>query len=116
MKKKLLLILLLVFIIALVGCGGSRTFIIKVSGNTGTEFSGSFGAVTKSGEPATQNVTLATVPAEYKVTAPRSAVVFCSFTKLGEFGTLNVQIFYNEKVVTQNGTTAPHGSVSLTAQ
>jgi hypothetical protein len=112
--KKLFLVLLCVFIIVLAGCG-TKTYIIKVSGNTGIAFSGSYGAVTKSGETAIQSIE-GTVPAEYRVTIPTSAVAFCSFTKLGEFGTLNVQIFSNEKVITQSGTTAPYGSVVLTTQ
>jgi hypothetical protein len=117
MKKKLFLVLLLVCLIALVGCGGSQVYVIKVTGNTGTEFSGSFGAVTKGGETASRTVAAATVPAEYKVTAPRGSVIFCSFQKTGEFGTMNVQIVNSKgEVVTQNGTTAPHGSVTLTTQ
>jgi hypothetical protein len=114
--KKLFLVLLLVCIIVLAGCGGTKIYIIKVSGNTGLEFSGSYGAVTRSGQTAIQYVETGTVPVDYRVTAPSSAVAFCSFSKLGETGTLNVQIFNNEQVVTQAGTTAPYGSVTLATQ
>jgi hypothetical protein len=114
--KKLFIVLLLVCIIVLAGCGGTKIYIIKVSGNTGLEFSGSYGAVTRSGQTAIQYVERGIVPVEYRVTAPSSAVAFCSFSKLGETGTLNVQIFHNEQVVTQNGTTAPYGSITLTTQ
>jgi hypothetical protein len=113
--KKLILVLLLVSIIACIGCSGVQSYKIKVSGTTGLEFAGSYGGMAPGGNTSIQSVE-GTVPKTYTVNASRGVIVTCSFAKLEENGTLNVQIYKNGKVIAQSGTSAPFGLVVLTAQ
>jgi hypothetical protein len=116
MKKNLIFVFLLVCIVALVGCSGAgevKSYTIKVSGNAGVEFVGSYGAMAPGGETSMRSVEGVT-PAQYVVKASRGVIITCSFIKLGEVGTLNVQIFVDGQVVAGNGTTAAFGSVTLT--
>jgi len=116
MKKNLILAFLLVCIVALMGCSGAgevKSYTIKVSGNAGVEFVGSYGGMAPGGEISITSVE-GVVPAQYVVKASRGVIITCSFIKLGEAGTLNVQIFVDGEVIAGNGTTVGGGSVILT--
>ena len=114
--KSLIFVLLLVGVIALVGCGGTPTkieyYTIKVTGTEGLRFAGNYGGAVPGGGKSEQSVE-GVVPAEYTVQGPSNTIVYCSFIKQAEDGTLNVQIFKNGELATQSGTAAPFGSVVL---
>ena len=116
--KSLIFVFLLVCIIAFVGCSGTpikiESYTIKVSGTNGLRFAGNYGGVVPGGAKAEQSVE-GVVPAEYVVKGPSDTIVYCSFVKQVEAGTLNVQIFKNGQVITQSGTADPFGSVILAA-
>ena len=114
--KSLILVLLLVGIVAFVGCTSVSaqvaTYTIEVSGTDGLKFFGSYGGVTLEGEEVTQSVD-DYVPITYTVRGTSDTIVYCSFKKQVEAGTLNVQIFKDGQLATQGGTAEPFGTVIL---
>ena len=114
--KSLIFVFLLVCIIALAGCTSVSaqvaTYTIEVSGTDGLKFAGSYGGITLEGETVTQSVD-DTVPATYTVRGTSETIVYCSFKKQVEAGTLNVQIFKDGQLATQAGTADVFGSVIL---
>ena len=116
--RNLILIFLLICLIAFVGCTITKTsatveiYTIEVSGTNGLKFFGSYGGVTFEGETVTQSIE-GVVPAKYTVQGTSDTIVYCSFKKQVEAGTLNVQIFKDGQLATQAGTADPYGSVLL---
>ena len=115
--KSLIFIFLSVCIIAFAGCDLVQTsvktsYTIKVFGNDGLAFAGNFGGITPEGGTVTQSVE-GVLPVEYIVKGTRDTIIFCSFVKRSEIGTLNVQIFKGGQLLAQSGTTDPFGSVTL---
>jgi hypothetical protein len=119
MMRNLVLILLVICLIASVGCTSLfkkpvtvEFYTIEVSGTSGLKFAGRYGGITLQGEKVTQSVT-GIVPAQYTIQGTSETIIYCSFVKGSEAGTLNVQILKNGQLATQGGTAAPNGSVTL---
>ena len=116
--RNLILIFLLICLIAFVGCTSAQTstkveiYTIEVSGTNGLAFAGNYGGITPEGETVTQSVE-GVVPAQYTVKSAGDFIVYCSFVKRDEVGTLNVYIYKNGQLVAQGGTAAPFGTVVL---
>ncbi len=116
--RNLILIVLLVCIIAFVGCTTVKTsaqavtYTIEISGTNGLAFAGNYGGITFEGETVTQSVT-GVVPAEYTVKGISDIIVYCSFVKQSKAGTLNIFIYKDGQLATQGGTADPFGSVIL---
>jgi hypothetical protein len=114
--KSLIFIFLLVGIIAFVGCisapAKAATYTIEISGTNGLAFFGHYGGITLEGETVTQSVD-GKVPTTYTVKGTSDTIVYCSFKKQVEAGTLNVQIFKDGQLATQGGTAEPFGTVIL---
>lgn len=114
--RNLILVLLLVSIIAFVGCISvspkAATYTIEVSGTNGLKFFGNYGGLTLEGEKVSQSVE-GEVPVTYTVRGTTDTIVYCSFRKRVEAGTLNVQIFKDGELATQAGTAEPFGTVTL---
>ncbi len=116
--KKLILAILLVFIVGLIfiGCdsnlGEDENYIIKVSGTSGLEFSGSYMAVTSDGDSVSKSVD-GVVPTQYSLSG---TIISCSFQKQVEAGTLKVEILKGGQVVAESDTTAAYGVVIVATQ
>ncbi|MCP4632378.1 MAG: hypothetical protein GY855_05590, partial [candidate division Zixibacteria bacterium] len=52
------------------------------------------------------------VPTEYSITAD---VVWCSFAKQSEGGTLKIEILKGKEVISESSTSIPYGIISLDA-
>ena len=87
----------------------NQTFVIKVSGTTGTTFSGSYFVVQSNGTNASKSVT-GKVPTNYTVNGNIVSVVF---QKTGVSGTLTVTIHKNDVVLVTSTTTSSYGLVTL---
>ena len=112
------LIFLLICLIAFAGCISVKTpvtiatYTIEVSGTSGLQFTGKYGGVVPGAEPVIQPVT-SVVPTQFTIQGTSDTIVYCSFVKFGEAGTLNVFIYKDGELATQGGTAAPFGSVTL---
>ena len=109
MKRSILLIMVMLLLIC--GCAGvvESDFVIKVSGTSGLEFSGSYMVTMAGGESVSKSVD-GIVPAQYTV---RGTIVSCAFQKQSEAGTLRVEIAKGGKVVSESETSAAYGVVSV---
>jgi hypothetical protein len=106
--------LLIVIALIVIGCsdglrGLESDFTIKVGGTEGLKFKGHFAISTTVSNPDLQNVS-GTVPAQYQ---GKGLMALCLFRKTVPAGSLKVEIFKNEKVLTQGETLLPYGFVSL---
>jgi hypothetical protein len=96
----------------LLGCSSvpamtDMDFSIKVSGDSGAKFSGSYDVTTTEGKSENKSVD-GTVPVEYNV---KGNIVSVSFQKKAETGNLKVEILQEGKVVAQGETSAAYGVV-----
>lgn len=118
--KRLILIMLVLGVIAfcITGCDDNSVFIIKVSGTTGLEFSGSYLVTTSNGQSASESVN-GTVPQEYGVTGTNRitvSMVSVELQKQTEEGTLKVEILKDNETVASSETTAAYGVVSVATE
>lgn len=103
-------LLIFVALPTMVGCSpGDASFVIEVSGTTGTRFSGTYGAMRDDGRSSSTSVT-GTVPAQYEVTGAIATAVFQKDS--GRSETLTVTIKRGDRVLVRETTTAPYGVVS----
>jgi hypothetical protein len=113
MKKRILIMLILgALIFLLTGCDGESTFVIRVSGTTGLEFSGNYLVYTSNGQSTSKSVD-GTVPTEYTV---KGTIVSVVFQKQTEEGTLKVEILKDNQVIASSETTAAYGVVSVATE
>ncbi len=116
--KRLLSTILIICVVsfAFAGCvsgmGGDNDYIIKVSGTTGLNFSGSYMTVTSNGNSTSKTVD-GTVPTQYSV---RGTIVSVVFQKKTEGGYLKVEVLRGGKVINSSDTTAAYGVVSVATQ
>ena len=110
---------LIVIITVLASNGGcawrNNDFTIRISGTEGLEFSGEYGATLADGRVKGGKESKSVdgvVPTEYTITAE---VVWCSFTKQSEAGTLKVEILKDNEIVAESSTSIPYGVISLDA-
>ncbi|MFH0888396.1 MAG: hypothetical protein V1871_04235 [Planctomycetota bacterium] len=82
-------------------------FVIKVSGDS--RFIGSYMTVTEDGNSTSRSVD-GTAPAEFNV---KGYLVSCCFQKQEEYGSLEVKIIKDDKVLSQGKTSASYGVVSV---
>ncbi|MCX5857621.1 MAG: hypothetical protein NTZ57_06900 [Deltaproteobacteria bacterium] len=111
--KKILLCLVMALIL-FSGCGDSikvmeSPFTIKVTGSDKLKFSGHYSFAGTGGLPKPVNVE-GTVPAEYK---GNGLAALCMIRKTTVEGSLKVEIFKDDKVVSTSETTQPYGIISL---
>jgi predicted nucleic acid-binding Zn ribbon protein len=130
-KKKQNTILVAVLVLIIVGCGGylitsgylnepmeelgrstgvvEQDFTIRVTGDAGLKFHGSYMIVSNSGSSSSQSVEGVT-PTTYNATGK---IISTSFQKKGERGNLRVEILRGSEVVKQSSTSAEYGVVSV---
>jgi hypothetical protein len=119
MMRNLILIFILICLIASVGCTSLfkkpatvEFYTIEVFGTSGLKFLGKYGGVVPGDEPVIKSVE-GVVPTQYTIQGTSETIIYCSFVKGNEAGTLNVQIYKNGQLATQGGTAAPNGVVTL---
>jgi predicted nucleic acid-binding Zn ribbon protein len=86
-----------------------QDFTIRVTGDTGITFHGSYMSVSSGGSSSSQCVEGVT-PATYNATGK---IVSTTFQKKSESGNLRVQILRGSEVVKQSSTTASYGVVTV---
>ena len=119
MKLKFAIILLLLSTILLLTSGcvwNNDKYTVRVSGSDGLEFIGEYGGTmiggSQPGDGRDWKKIEDTVPVEYTLIGD---VVWCSVEKKTEAGTLRVEIFLDNELVTSDETSAPYGTVSVDA-
>ena len=113
-KINQLLILLMIGIIPLLGCGDALKSVesdvtIKVSGTEGLIFTGYYSIVATGSSPKPIDVK-GSVPAQYQ---GKGVMGLCLFQKASGDGSLKVQILKDGKVVAEGESAAPEGVVTL---
>jgi hypothetical protein len=110
--KKLLAIAALGMLL-LYGCGlvkgNEYDFSIKVSGSPGLKYSGHYSILATTAQPDPVAVTGA-VPSEYK---GKGIMAICFLRSLSQSGSLKVEIFKGDKLISQSETSIPYGYVSM---
>jgi hypothetical protein len=113
----LLLAFLLTILVLNSGCVfDNDKYTIRISGTDGLEFTGEYGGTMSGGsQPGDGRDTKkieGIVPAEYTLVAD---VVWCHVEKSSKGGTLRVEIFIDNELITGDETTEPYGSIWVEA-
>jgi hypothetical protein len=102
-----------VCMLLLCGCGllkeNEHGFSIKVSGSPGLKYSGHYSILATTAQPDPVAVTGA-APSEYK---GKGIMAICFFRSLSQDGSLKVEIFKGDKLISQAETSIPYGYVSM---
>ena len=110
--RKLLILICILVIIGTAGCGiipSNSRFTIKVTGDEGLEFGGSYNADTAFGGSISKSEE-GKIPAEYEV---YGITVSCVFQKKGEDGFMHVEIQKEGELIKSGYTSAAYGIVSI---